>query len=259
MKAYWQGAKMLVMQELNYPAGVAVQTVLSAVSMLATYYLWQTAAGGGEIFGYSAADLGRYVVLAAIVAGLGRWSQSSDLAGMIYHGTLNQWLSRPINYLVYIFWLEAGFKIWQLWYNVAQFGLLGWWLGSEWWAGLQLDWRLSSLGLIILLAFNVSVLVSLLSFWWQGNPWSVRFLLLVLVEVLGGSFFPLDIFSGLWGRLFVYQPLAYLVYWPTVWLSGSRVPDWQSGGLLLFWVIASSLTVRFVWQQGLHRYQAFGG
>ena len=108
--------------------------------------------------------------------------------------------------------------------------------------------------------YLLSSLTRFMAFWSPENIWGLAFLLIVLIEILSGGIFPLNILPKWVFVLLQFTPFPYLVYFPITIISGKLV------GLDLLRILAQSsiwlmiiyFLTKFVWKKGLVVYQSYG-
>ena len=104
-------------------------------------------------------------------------------------------------------------------------------------------------GLII--AFYINLIISFASFW-TTETWALRFIFSILLSLLSGSYFPLDMLPKPLYHFALLTPLPYLFFIPTRILIGrfdSSLLLWELTASFA-WVIICGLLARFIWQKG---------
>jgi ABC-2 type transport system permease protein len=108
--------------------------------------------------------------------------------------------------------------------------------------------------------YLINITTKFIAFWAPENTWGVTFLVIVLIEVLGGSMFPLDIIPYQSRVILQLTPFPYLTYYPIAILTGKigysealRVVA-QS----FIWVGLMVVISRHIWNKGLKSYGAYG-
>ena len=130
--------------------------------------------------------------------------------------------------------------------------------------GFSIGWQslllfFLSLFLAVILYFFISLNLGFIGFW-STEVWAPRFLFMVLVWLLAGDYFPLDVLPvGLYKTLRL-LPFPYLVYFPVKVLLGkvSLVEGVEFLFVLFLWTGIFYVFTKFVWQKGLKVYTAQG-
>jgi ABC-2 type transport system permease protein len=227
--------------------------------------LWSVVfASQSTAFGYSKTQLITYVFLASIVQTVVMASPSNDnVGGEIANGDLSNYLTKPISYLKYWFTRDLASKLLNVVFAICEFGLLLLIFRPS--LNLFLSYSTLILAIIswimgIVIYFFVSKISALSAFWIPENTWGSMFFVLVLVEVLSGVIFPLDVLPS--GIRFIVDltPFPYLIYYPISIFVGRHTTSQAITILLksLVWVILSYQITKKVWSSGLKAYSSDG-
>ncbi len=253
---------------LVYRWTFAVRSLFSLVHLLYVFVLWGAAYVGREqIGGFPlSATLGYFTVLLVLQFFLSAQSDDYEISEEIRNGLINQFLTKPINYLGYRFSLylsarcvAGGLALLPL---ALAYPLLAPRIGlpgSEHWP-LYLT-ALPALLLSAVLQFTVAYCFGLLTFWFLEIQ-SFVILSMAVEAVLGGQIFPLDLMPGWLFDLSSWLPYYYLIYFPAALLTG-RISDLDTAlqGLAIQagWVVVLLVFAQFLWTRGLRRHTAVGG
>lgn len=230
-----------------------------------TYFLWTGIfISNQSVFGYTQSQMLTYVFMVLFMGTLVLSAPSSDNIGSeIGNGDLSNYLVKPIGYLKYWFVRDTASKILNLLFAVGELFLVWFFLRPS----LIFPENLFSFfGFILsaLLAVGIYYLLSSLTrfvaFWTPENTWGLSFLLIVLIEILAGGIFPLNILPGWVFTFLQFTPFPYLAYFPIAIFTGKIV------GLGLLQVLLQSsiwlgvvfLLTKHLWGKGLIEYQAYG-
>jgi ABC-2 type transport system permease protein len=111
----------------------------------------------------------------------------------------------------------------------------------------------------ILLAFFMNLLLSFIGFW-TPEIWAPRFLFMMLVFFISGSYFPLNLLSSTLYPLLLLTPFPYLFYLPTQMLIG-QVDSTYIYRQLFFstmWVFLLYGFTMAVWKKGNKTFSFWG-
>ena len=114
--------------------------------------------------------------------------------------------------------------------------------------------------LAMILYYFLSVSARFVAFWTPENTWGLAFVIIVIMETLGGSIFPLDVLPQPVYQLLQLTPFPYLIYLPIAIFS-EKIVGLELVWILLqssLWVIIMYLLTKFIWKKGLVVYQASG-
>jgi ABC-2 type transport system permease protein len=265
MKKYLTVFAVSWQNEFVYRLNFVLWRFRNILRLLMTYFLWRGVfASNASVYGYSQNQMLTYVFLVLVVQTFVTSAPSADNIGSeISNGDLNNSLVKPFAYLPYWFTRDLASKLLNIIFAVFEFALL-WFVFQP-----QIQLSLSFPGLIYFLVsilsamviyFLLSVSARFTAFWMPENTWGLSFLLLVLLEILAGGIFPLNILP-VWAQTALqFTPFPYLVYYPIAIILGKVsllvVPRiiFQS----VIWSAALYLLTRYVWHKGLSVYSAAG-
>jgi ABC-2 type transport system permease protein len=120
---------------------------------------------------------------------------------------------------------------------------------------------ITSLLIAMFIYFCLLMLTNFVPFWVPELSWGAQFLvIIVIVEFLSGSFFPLDVFPPLVYQILRFTPFPYLVFIPIKIYLGSFSMSLvlQSLGIGVAWGIILWKIMNYVWKKGLLVYDAVG-
>src|SRR5439155_20478782 len=105
MKKYWHVINIGVQNTLVYRVNFLLRSVFSLIPLMATIYRWRAIYAGKEtddVAGYTLAGMTSYYLLVTVVDMLTAVNEDDwQIAADIREGNLNQFLLKPIDYLVY--------------------------------------------------------------------------------------------------------------------------------------------------------------
>ncbi|MEK7565478.1 MAG: ABC-2 family transporter protein [Patescibacteria group bacterium] len=230
-----------------------------------TYFLWSGIfIANTSVFGYSQNQMLTYVFMVLIVQTMVLSAPSSDnIGGEIGNGDLSNYLVKPVSYLKYWFTRDVASKTLNFIFAVFEIILL-WFLFRP--------VIIFPTNFAVILGFLVSLLLAtviyyllsacarFVSFWAPENTWGLAFLVLVMIEILAGGIFPLNILPASIYQLLQLTPFPYLVFFPISIFSGKII------GLEIIKVLLQSAVyvaimvwfTKFLWKKGMMVYQSSG-
>lgn len=265
MRKYLTIFNLSFQNEFVYRLNFVLWRFRNVLRILMTFFLWNSVFSSNiNVFGYSKEQMLAYVFLVLIVSSFVMSAPSNDnVGGEISDGTLNNFLIKPIGYLRYWLTRDWASKLLNTLFAVFEFTLL-WFLFRP-----QIYFSHSpiqlSLGIILiiissLIFFIFTKLAVSAAFWVPENTWGLMFTILVFMEILAGSIFPLDMLPKSIITLLQFTPFPYMIYYPIAILVG-RIDTglairivFQAITLLLvsYWLVMK------VWRKGLKNYAAVG-
>jgi len=268
MRKYWHVINIGIQNTLVYRVNFLFRAVFGLIPLMATIFLWRAIyAGqpaGGEVAGYTLAQMTSYYLLVTIVDALTAVNEDDwQIAADIKDGNISQFLLKPIDYLVYRLCL---FGTGRLIYTVVAvvpvtlFILLQrkyFVLPPDWGT---FGWFLVSVVMTALLQFFMSYTMALLAFWVLEVSTFI-FILFAFEYIAGGHLFPLDILPPALAQALQFTPFPYQMFFPvSIYLGQTTgMALWQGLCVQAFWVAATYSLARFAWSRGIRKYAAVGG
>jgi ABC-2 type transport system permease protein len=184
-----------------------------------------------------------------------------EMSTMVYSGSLNQWLMRPISF----FSTAASHilaKVIMLLIPGVIILLLGAWLAPPFPSGVPLTSFFTAcavLPLSIVMFGILSAAIGMLSFWIMKTD-SVFALIMLILEFFGGRLLPLSMLPDWLKGLSTILPLRFAIALPVdaIILPGQVSIIYVLLGQVLWCMILFSLTI-VLWKRGLKRFDAVGG
>jgi ABC-2 type transport system permease protein len=267
MKKYWHVINIGLQNTLVYRANFLFRSIFGLVPLMATIYLWRAIYAGKQednVAGYTLAGMTSYYLLVTLVDMLTAVNEDDwQIAADVREGNLNQFLLKPIDYLVYRLCLfGAGRAIYTLVAlgPVAVFVLLQRQYFVVPPSATAFGCFLVSIVLTALLQFLMSYSMALLSFWVLEVSTFI-FILFAFEYIAGGHLFPLDILPPLLAKVLQFTPFPYQLFFPVgVYLGRTQGAElWRGLLIQAGWVAVFYGIARFIWSRGVRRYTAFGG
>jgi len=251
--------------EFTYRANFVLWRLRNVLRLLLTYFLWRGIFTTNQnVFGYSGSEMLAYVFLVLAVQALVLSSSSADnMGGEIASGDISNYLVKPISYIKYWFTRDLSSKVLNLIFAVGEVSLLAILLRPQ--LSLSSDiyslvWFLVSVSVAAISYYFLSISARFVSFWAPENTWGISFVILILVEVLAGGIFPLDILPTGAQVAAQFTPFPYLVYYPISILTG-KITGAESARIILqssVWMVFLMWLSRHIWRKGLIAYSSEG-
>ncbi len=228
-------------------------------------YLWTALyrVGAADTSGYTYEQMILYTLLAGITSRIVSTGFELEVAQDIKEGGLNKYLVKPVNYAGYYFARFLGGKAAPVGFLLAVTAAVL--AGAS--AVLQirvepLRWVLYGVSVILALALNFSLFfaIALLGFWLT----EIRRLfgtISIVVMVISGGVFPLDIFGPAAAVLSAVLPFGYTTQFCVNIVSGRFGMQEIGTGFLvqLAWIALFTALHTVMWKRGTRRYTAVGG
>lgn len=240
--------------------------IRNVIQIFITFFLWSTVFTdpGRQLFGYDKTKILTYVFGITIVKAFVLSSRAVDVAGDIARGDLSNYLIKPISYFKYWFTRDFSSKVLNLVFAIGEFIILFIILKPA--LLFQTDPVLLitfflSISFAVFMFFCLLFMISSVPFWAPELGWGSQFLVIViLLEFLSGSLFPLDILPIVLQRIIMVTPFPYLLFFPVQVYLGKIEGYFLLSGMLisLSWSVLLYFAMKFIWNKGLKSYQAFG-
>jgi ABC-2 type transport system permease protein len=268
VRKYWHVINIGLQNILVYRFNFLFRSIFGLIPLMATIYLWRAIyaekASGSQVAGYTLASMISYYLVVTFVDMLTAVNEDDwQIAADIKDGNINQFLLKPIDYLVYRLCLfGAGRMIYTL---VALAPVALFILYQKRYFVLPPDlatwcWFSISIVLTALLQFFISFTMALLAFWVLEVSTFI-FILFAFEYIAGGHLFPLDILPPALARVLNFTPFPYQLFFPVSIYLGRTTGQalWQGLIIQASWVAIFYFLARFIWRRGLRKYTAVGG
>lgn len=267
MKKYLYAMSLGVQEAMTYRSDFWLQIASAAFPIFIQTFLWQALYGGSgqsALYGRSFAQMLSYSVAAAILWRLLRTGFEYEINDDIKNGGLSKYVVRPIEYLPYRLSCFLGQKLAVLLSGLALIALaltcVGLYFHSTTVSVQSALLFLPALLGAMALNFLIFFCVGMWGFWLQEIGFMFEAVRIVIV-VLSGGIFPLEVFGPTVGEALKYLPFSYAVGFPVDVLTGTITGGAAFAGLLvqLLWIALLTGFSRALWKKGCGKYLAAGG
>lgn len=266
MKKYLSIFKISFQQEFAYKLNFVMWRVRNVMQILVFFFLWNAIFQNnqGEIFGYTKDKILTYAFVLILIRAFVLSSRSVDIAGQISNGELSNLLLKPIHYFKYWLTRDASSKVLNAIFAFFEIGILLFLLKPPIFIQtnfLYLLFFVISVIFAMLIFFNILMLTNFVPFWAPEVAWGAQFLVvIVVVEFLSGSLFPIDIFPTPIYNFLKLTPFPYLIFAPIKIYLGNFTVSESIQSLLIsgVWCVILYLVMNSVWKKGLKIYEAVG-
>ena len=265
MKKYFTVFAVSWQNEFVYRLNFILWRFRNVLRLLMTYFLWRGIfVYNRSIFGYTGPEMLTYVFFVLVVQAIVLSAPSADnIGGEIGSGDLSNYLVKPVSYLRYWFTRDMASKLLNIFFSFVEIFILWFLLRPHLVIPSQM---LSVAGFItgcisaVIIYFLLEASNRFIAFWTPENTWGLSFLVIILIEILGGGMFPLDILPGPARIALELTPFPYLVYYPVAIILG-KITGWNLVRILFqsaVWCLLLFVVTKFVWHKGLKVYAATG-
>jgi len=264
MRKYWAFFLGNIQNTLAFRGPLFVWLASGMLALLGSVYVWFSASGGQTFGGFTKNELITYYILVLTIGWIVNWMPFYWLKDEIADGSIvTTTLIKPVSLYLRVFFAEAGWRAVAIWW-----GMLGTiifvfvfrdnfvFVSST---GLNIIYLVFSLILSIMVVFSMSMVMTLLAFWFthvdvfDSFNWVARML-------LGGQAIPISFFSGPLRSLVNLLPFRYTISFPLE-IYFNKVTSLQIffGFVVeLFWIGIFIALYKIMLARGLKTYTAFG-
>ena len=252
---------------LVYRVNFLFRAAFGLIPLMATIFLWRAVYAGKSdpmVAGYTLAGMISYYLLVTVVDALtGVTEDDWQIAADIKDGNINQFLLKPIDYMMYRLCLFLSGRLIYMAVAVFPVGLFVFVQREFFVAPASLDAFVLFLGSMLmtaLLQFFMSYTMAMLAFWVLEVSTFI-FILFALEYVAGGHLFPIDILPKGLAEVLKFTPFPYQLFFPvSVYLGRVQGNElWLGLGIQAFWTLFFFLFARWVFSRGIRKYTAVGG
>lgn len=252
-------------QAMAYRADFFLGLASCVFPIIMQVYLWTALykAGAASTNGYSYNQMILYTLLAGMTSRLVATGFENEIARDIKDGGLNKYLVRPMPYAGYMLARFLGGK-------AASFGFLlllaagvlagaGAVLGAGFAPGRFALYAVSLAGALGL-NFALFFAIAMLGFWLTDIS-QLFGTISIVIMVISGGVFPLDVFGPAAAVLSAVLPFGYTTQFCVNIVSGRLTLPAIGRGLAVqaCWIAVFGLLCAVLWRRGLRRYTAVGG
>src|SRR5436190_170093 len=229
-KKYLSVFKISFQQEFAYRFNFIMWRVRNVLQIFLVFFLLDSvfSTPGRVIFGYTREKILTYVFLTIFVKALVFSARAVDVSGEIGRGELTNYLLKPVSYFKYWMTRDIASKALNMSFALVEFSLLALFLKPTLFFQTNFLYLLAfllSILVAILIYFCLLFIVSAIPFWMPEASWGVNFLLIVVLDFLSGSLFPIDVLPTLWQKFLYLTPFPYLVFFPIqIYLGNFSLP-----------------------------------
>lgn len=232
------------------------------LNLILIFYLWNAIfLNQRVVLGYSRNEMLTYVILISTAADIVFSSKIHELSGEILSGGIINQLLRPLSVIVNLILKEAADKFLNIVFTVLTvFGIVLFTKTTIIW---QTDPMVLFVGAIFLIlgtlsAFFLSFCISMVAFW-TAEIWAPRFIYFILVFVLAGNYFPLDILPDKYYQILLFTPFPYFIFMPVkVYLHGLPPNVIQLLLIAIAWVVITWVSTIALWKKGMREFSFYG-
>lgn len=236
--------------------------VRNIFNLLLLFFLWNTIyTNDVEIAGYTKDMIFTYILIANFVYAVVVSSRTDQFGGDILNGNIINFLLKPTSIFSYIGSREVADKVLNTLFAIGEI-LLFVLIFQPPFIFQSNILALGSFIVFMLLGICISFLLGFsmaLFAFWSTEIWAPRFIFFVVISLVAGTLFPLDILPDVWQAWLMVTPFPYLVYAPAkAYVFGLTPEMTYHFGIAILWCIGLYYIAVWQWQTGLKQFSFFG-
>lgn len=265
-RKYWSVFTTGLQNTFVYRWNFLLRSLFGLVPLAGTVFIWRALfeSRGEDIRGYDFGQMIYYFLVVLLVDNLVTPTDDEwQIAAEIRDGQINNFLSKPVDYLSY---RASLFLSSRLLYTVVTLpAILGVFIWFREFIVLPKDlatWPIFfvSLAMSAAIQFLLAYALAMLAFWILEIS-TIVFILYSFEYYLSGRLFPLNVMPDWLQDVLRWLPFTYELYFPVAVLTekvkGAEL--WSGLAIQAGWTVLAFLGARFMWKRGLRRYESVGG
>jgi ABC-2 type transport system permease protein len=260
MNGYLQLFLVTMKEYFAYRLNFVLWRLRAVISTLIIVFLWSGVFDTNAAFGsYSKERLMSYILFSSLVSTLVSSSRISSLAYEIQSGGIMNLLLKPFSIFGYYATTDAVDKLMNIFFGILEFSLIVYFFSIPLVAPQQIGWVLIFIVCSLCISFSINLLLSFIGFW-TPEVWAPRFLFMMLVTFVSGTYFPLDLLPPLAYRILLFTPFPYLYFLPTKLMIDGIQPIYFAQQLTcsVFWAIVLFFFAKYIWKKGTMDFSFWG-
>jgi ABC-2 type transport system permease protein len=254
--------KASIKNSIAYKFEMAITVLVAPASILVSYFLWKAIFAYSQveyIGGYNFHQLITYFIFGWIV-GIVTWTNvPDDLSHIIRYGQISKNLLKPMNFLLYYFFMDIGSRAFAMLVEAIPILIITFVFFKVQFSLSAFPFFILSLTLAFILNFLIAALVGMTAFWFVRNRGILK-LKRVIVHFISGAVLPITFFPVWFQNLSVMLPFQYLVSVPINFWLGTY--GFNEGLKLLIinvvWIIIFYILCVYVWNKAIKRVTSVG-
>ena len=265
MRKYLFVFVLTLKEYFTYRLNFLIWRIRVLISFLVPFFLWLTVTKQIKNFtGYEEKSIISYFFFSHLLSYFILGTRTVDITSQIQNGEIINLILKPMSFFNYYFFRDLADKIFNfalsfleiiIFFSVFSFTL----------PQLNFNFFLPFLSFLLIglfLSFYLNLLISFLSFW-STEVWAPRFIFFILISILSGSFFPLDLLPKKLFSIILLTPFPYLFFLPVKMISSPETLINKIDFNFLFFMSIFYLTTLFflskiLWQKGLKNFSFWG-
>lgn len=263
MKKYLTLINTTWQRALTYRFTVFAYRIGEMLEIIVLIFMWSAIYSDQQLIkGYTLQEMITYILIGNLINVAVRNWLSESVSRDIKNGTLSTFLTKPIEYINYMFFREVGrISVAFIMSIISQMIIILFFLDK---IILRFDFLcLLLIMAMIILAFItewlISYLIGLIAFWTDEVD-GIQATASRLRKFFAGGYFPLSLLPTVFVNISFALPFAYSFFVPTqLYLGKIDLATGVKGiAIQIIWIFLLLLIVKTVWKKGLKKYEGVG-
>ncbi len=260
MKKYFLYFKICLYQYFIYRINFIFWRLRNFLNIIFLYFLW-TSINKTNSFSYTQDQLVSYIFLINLLYAIILSTRTEEIPQLIISGEIMNIITKPISFFKLIITKEIVDKLVNIFFSLIEISLLIFIFQPNFYFQkniFSLIIMIIFIFLAIILSFFIDLIISFLAFW-STETWAPRFIFYIVLSILSGSIFPLDILPSTIYQLLLLTPFPYFVYFPAkLFLTPTNYSIISHLFIVLIWILITFFLSFIMWKRGIKNYSFYG-
>jgi ABC-2 type transport system permease protein len=259
MKKYLAVFTTTVKEYVAYRLNFVLWRLRMFLGTLMIFFLWSSVLETTTGFGhYGKSQLLSYILYANLVGNFILGTRTADIANDINSGNIINQILKPFPFFGFHLIRDLADKSLNVVFAFIEVGLLVFFFQAPLLSPQNLPLFLLFFIAGTLISFFINLMLSFIGFW-TTEVWAPRFIFLMLIFYLSGSFFPLDLLPKPVYYFLLALPFPYLYYLPTKILIG-QIDNLIYVQLAMagLWTLLTARLAYLMWTKGNKSFSFWG-
>ncbi len=264
MKKFISIFKTTVKEYLAYRFNFLMWRFQVMIGFIIPLFLWSSITANKTFNGYNQQTMINYFLYTYFISFFILGTRTVDISGQIQSGEIINLLLKPISFFKYYLFRDLADKFLNLAMSIVELTFLI--------ILFKLPLILPDLSyfvfflILFVIGFFISFFISLsISFigFYSNEVWAPRFVFLVVIQILSGMFFPLDLLGKPLFNILMLTPFPYyffllvkIITQPEILLA--KINPYQTIFIGLCWLMISFALARCLWLKGNKSFSFWG-
>lgn len=262
MIVYWQLLRVTVDQYFVYRLNFILWRFRVILNLLLIYFLWSALfIDNHQLFGYTQEMMLTYVLMTSVFSDIVFSSKIHEIGVEIMQGDIINRLLKPISFFSFVITKEIADKAINVLCSLTEITMLLLLVQPHLSSPPSISASIVALVFLfigIFLSFFLSFCIAMIAFW-SSEIWAPRFIYFMMVFMLAGNYFPLDILPKNIYNILLYTPFPYFIFMPAhILLKGYTNMTLLYSIIGLFWIGVFYMLAVYLWKRGMKEFSFYG-